>query len=524
MDNSFQYGQPETLQPSAYNGGYLQTQHTEQRGLQPDPSAPSWTPPPFQYGPRYDFPTPPSGGEAFRGPRYPNQYSFDPSVPPLPLNYPSPGHHPGMAPPGPVDPYSSTGVSTFQAFSSQLGSAAPPRYETVSERQRQDHHEGGDFYWAPPDPPQDHGCSSATHPEDEDTAQRRQDKQWLTWFLQSRGTTTRSPQTQQQQPNPISVSVFRETLYGSAQLVAQLEEFCHSLKDNMHDDSVWEDSYLQALYVKEELQEKLKLLSDAQCLQQLKVKVSRAAQKRARRLRARKELQMERKRAEERCAEKEAAIDKWRMRRIQQVEEKKKEHELKLAADAVLCEVRKKQADVKRMQDVLKSLEKLRKLRKEAASRKGIDTEQQWDETFSSILEQLRCVIKKRTTLYSAEEKALMVMLEGEQEEERRREQERRVKKERKKQLERKRRVDSMLFGEELPADCVLQPFLEYYSQADRSLPALMQIRREWDMFLVTADHPDGSSVPQSWILPDPPSDQTWASALQAADSDCDNL
>lgn len=47
------------------------------------------------------------------------------------------------------------------------------------------------------------------------------------------------------------------------------------------------------------------------------------------------------------------------------------EQELKLAADSVLCEVRRKQADVKRMQDILRSLEKLRKLRKEAASRKG---------------------------------------------------------------------------------------------------------------------------------------------------------
>ena len=42
-----------------------------------------------------------------------------------------------------------------------------------------------------------------------------------------------------------------------------------------------------------------------------------------------------------------------------------------MAADAVLSEVRKKQADVKRMLDILRSLEKLRKLRKEAASRKG---------------------------------------------------------------------------------------------------------------------------------------------------------
>lgn len=44
---------------------------------------------------------------------------------------------------------------------------------------------------------------------------------------------------------------------------------------------------------------------------------------------------------------------------------------MKLAADAVLSEVRKKQADAKRMLDILKSLEKLRKLRKEAAARKG---------------------------------------------------------------------------------------------------------------------------------------------------------
>lgn len=47
------------------------------------------------------------------------------------------------------------------------------------------------------------------------------------------------------------------------------------------------------------------------------------------------------------------------------------EQELKLAADSVLCEVRRKQADVKRMQDIMRSLEKLRRLRKEAASRKG---------------------------------------------------------------------------------------------------------------------------------------------------------
>lgn len=50
------------------------------------------------------------------------------------------------------------------------------------------------------------------------------------------------------------------------------------------------------------------------------------------------------------------------------------EQELKAAADGVLSEVRKKQSDTKRMVDILRALEKLRKLRKEAAARKGKDS------------------------------------------------------------------------------------------------------------------------------------------------------
>lgn len=41
-------------------------------------------------------------------------------------------------------------------------------------------------------------------------------------------------------------------------------------------------------------------------------------------------------------------------------------------------------------------------------------------------------------------------------------------------------------------------------------------------MFVVAADHPDATPVPQSWVLPDPPSDQDWACALQSADTDGD--
>ncbi|KAL0189575.1 hypothetical protein M9458_016674, partial [Cirrhinus mrigala] len=54
-------------------------------------------------------------------------------------------------------------------------------------------------------------------------------------------------------------------------------------------------------------------------------------------------------------------------------------------------------------------------------------------------------LIRKRTAVYATEEKALRVMLEGEQEEERKRDREKRQKKEKEKLLLKKREVDAML-------------------------------------------------------------------------------
>lgn len=66
---------------------------------------------------------------------------------------------------------------------------------------------------------------------------------------------------------------------------------------------------------------------------------------------------------------------------------------------------------------------------------------------FEGHLERLRRLIRKRTAVYAAEEKALRVMLEGEREEERKREQERKQRKEREKQLQRRREEECVLFG-----------------------------------------------------------------------------
>ncbi|XP_038557994.1 programmed cell death protein 7 [Micropterus salmoides] len=543
MDNTYHHAPPDKQQSSVYNGGYPETPYAANRAppsgaahgpTQPDHTASRWTPSlgydGNQYGLRCDFPAPSPGAGGFGGPCLPPPYGFDPSVPPPPFGCPPPGHFSIVAPAAPLNAYSSREASTFQTFTQQFRPGPQTVPYNLDSNQKQQHgyedfSESGAPFGCPLFPVKDHdrgpGTTTTTRAEDETSLQRRRDQQWLRRFLQSKDRTSKvPPQTQRQQHG--AVPDLRRALYRAAQLVAQLAESCEALRTNVDNHCVWTDSYLMALNVKTELQDKLGVLSDRETLDSWKAKLARVAKRRARRLRARRVQLMEEAQREERISEKEAAIDKWRTQQIQRVEEKKKEQELKLAADAVLCEVRKKQADVKRMQDILRSLEKLRRLRKEAASRKGIVTERDCDEDFSSRLEQLRRVMKKRTAVYSAEEKALMVMLEGEQEEERRREREKRVKKERERQLQRKLRVDAMLFGDEPPADSALQPFREYYTQAERSLHALLQIRRGWDVFVVAADHPDGSPVPQSWILPEAPSDQAWASALQTADTEPD--
>lgn len=77
----------------------------------------------------------------------------------------------------------------------------------------------------------------------------------------------------------------------------------------------------------------------------------------------------------------------------------------------------------------------------------GVYPEKESDEVFEGHLLRLRALIGKRMTVYNAEEKALRVMLEGEQEEERKRDLEKRLKKEREKLLQRKQQAEIMLFG-----------------------------------------------------------------------------
>ena len=104
--------------------------------------------------------------------------------------------------------------------------------------------------------------------------------------------------------------------------MSKLSLACNTLKQNLEDDSGWADVYLQAQDTKKELQETLESLKGGDHLEGLKSKLLQISKRRAR-LRRRKQVKRE-ELAQDRFADKEAAIDKWRMKRIQAVEEKKK--------------------------------------------------------------------------------------------------------------------------------------------------------------------------------------------------------
>lgn len=346
MDNTYHYqGLAEKQRPLGHSGSYVDSPYTANRAplssaapeptqwtpapgpAQPDHVGPGWTPSPAYYGHQgygYNFASPPPGAGGFGGPRFVPPYGFDPSVPPPHFGGPPPGH---MMPPAPVNTYGITG-----AFPPSFRAGAPGRdFQSVSDSGQTRQQDYGDIWerGAPllPHPAgQDDGRrpGTTTLPEDEATVQRRQDTEWITRFLQKRAKASKSPQTQRQPSDRSCVPAVRDALYGAAVLVSALEESCESLKHNVENDCVWTDSYLTALNMKKELQEKLTLLGDGECLKQLKTKLSRVSRRRAQRLRASKVLQMEEKQRQEDMLEKEAAIDKWRMKKIHEVEEKKR--------------------------------------------------------------------------------------------------------------------------------------------------------------------------------------------------------
>ncbi|CAM9171311.1 unnamed protein product [Lampetra planeri] len=229
---------PEKREYPVYNGGYPESSYPSSRPStaafnHTDPRAPTT----FH---RYEsdsqgFGFPPSSFHVAP------PFAFDPSVPLQPHFRPP---APNIPPPAPVNSYGSFNAPTFQTFNPYYG-PGPLREQQPAAGSHPEHLDQRDW--------------NQRRSEDAAAEQKKQDERWLQRFLQNRDRLSRSPQQTPQTSGP----GYRDQLCLAAQLVSSLSESCESLKTNLDNQCAWTDSYLKALRVKTELQDKLAFLSDS---------------------------------------------------------------------------------------------------------------------------------------------------------------------------------------------------------------------------------------------------------------------
>ncbi|KAK3097934.1 hypothetical protein FSP39_014664 [Pinctada imbricata] len=303
-------------------------------------------------------------------------------------------------------------------------------------------------------------------------------------------------------------------------LMARLQQQTKNLRTMVTDSEVeWEGQVKEVLEMKNQLKVMKNSIQDAETISKLKRKLSMRRKKRERIKRKRKEDHEEKKAIIEHREELHKTLDNWQEQRRLEVEQKKQEVEMKKSADEILNEVRKKILDTTKLTDLHKGLQKLRKLRKDRMKQQGVFTNPVSDEKFDVVLQEQYVVLDKRKDTYLAEEKALKVMLETEQEDNKEKEREKALLIQRQKQEKQEKKDKEMLFGKPdfHGEEDGLYPFYQFYDQANHSFDSFVQIRRDWDSFIVPPSVPGGSRLPDGWVLPPEPSSPIWASALKDA-------
>ncbi|XP_045156511.2 programmed cell death protein 7-like [Mercenaria mercenaria] len=345
------------------------------------------------------------------------------------------------------------------------------------------------------------------------------DQRWLQDWLQHRQSKTEYTLKK----TPIKICEAQEKTRQMIVLLARLQKNKQILETVKHEDkSIWDQKLKEVLSIKNELESVQKELTSEENVRHLQAKVAQRKKKRER-IKQNKKEQYEL--YEEEMANRErkhAEIDKAMQQLTEKQKLEKQEKDMQKEADEILSQVRKKLAEANKSIQVVNSLQKLRKLRTDRLERQGVLSmyESQGHGStnrlmFEAKLSNMRELLNKQLDIYKAEEAALKVHLETEQEETREKEREKarlrmieRQKKERKKE-------EKILFGDQkdpVPGD-PLYPFRQYYDAASQNLEALIAIRREWDGYLTRPEL--GSCIPDTWVVPVQPDSQVWASALE---------
>ncbi|XP_076305038.1 programmed cell death protein 7-like [Tachypleus tridentatus] len=347
---------------------------------------------------------------------------------------------------------------------------------------------------------------------------RESDSDWLEEWLSSKQKSNQKVQRNEQKP-VINIAYARSVLQEALVVLKELNEVRNLISSSLMtaDDDMWNFRLRRASRLQNRLEEIKEIILQPAVLKNLKQRMEKIKKKRKRiknqkeyRRQQMKEIQNERE-------EKERQISIWKEQIIEKIQQDRREKELKTEADTILSEVRRKIQEAKRALERLKSLEKLREVKKKNLIMKGVIVSLEYDDTFKEGVLKLKELMKQQLSDYEAEEKAIKVMLETEHEGQREEEEERRRRRIERLVNDKQWEIKEGLFGDSCTpsVEDPIYIYWQFYVQAERNQNQLLNIRQEWDMFLVPCDHPEGSSIPIQWITPEAPSSQVWASALQ---------
>ncbi|XP_061172485.1 programmed cell death protein 7-like [Saccostrea echinata] len=344
-------------------------------------------------------------------------------------------------------------------------------------------------------------------------------KQWLDVWLKKREKGKVDPELHASSFKSVSINSTQDKLRRMMLLMAQLQQETTTLSDQgtSAPDDVWDNRKQKVLLLKTELKKIQEELSDETTINQVKQKVLQQRKKRERLKRRRQEQWEEKQREEEKRNNLHAEIDGWQEKLRKKANEEREAKELKKSADAILNEVRKKISDVTKTLDLLKGIQKLRKLRSDRLKQQGVHANPASDEKFKEVMDEQFNTMKKQKEIYLAEEKALQVMLETEHEETKEKEREQQEKVQRLQKERESKKLQEIMFGksENFSEGEAMLPFYQFYDQANYSYESFIQIRQDWDRFIVPENAPGGSRVPTHLVTPTEPSSEKWASVMK---------
>lgn len=280
--------------------------------------------------------------------------------------------------------------------------------------------------------------------------------------------------------------------------LCQLEKEMKLVRSSAEED-VWQDMVHQVEQIKVKLNEIITCFQDETFTRVVKRLITQRRLKRRRLKKRAKNIQLEKEDYKKARQEEEEKIDAWREKLKMEGEEKRREKAIKAEADGILGEVRQKQNEALRMQQLLESLITLRLTR----TNKGHSSTPQNDQHFASTIKNVSEVVKNQMKEYELEEQTLHVMME-----ESASHQCSIAGREMSAFTRREAVIKKILFGDYSPLDL---PTKDAFTSVDHSLDMLIKRRCEWDQFITDDETPLASSLPLHWVIPPDHPIPAWA-------------